>query len=95
MSPAVFIFVIPALYVALQYAALRYMQRGWQIAAILPAVAMGASLVVFILGILVNANNLAMWLVLGLPIATLYLACLLPLHWVAERHTSAKPAAHL
>jgi hypothetical protein len=44
---------------------------------------MGAALLVFIVGIATNASMAAMWLVLGLPVATLYLALLVPLHWIA------------
>jgi len=38
-----------------------------------------------VIGILTNASMAAMWLVLGLPAATVYLLCLLPLHWLVSR----------
>jgi hypothetical protein len=54
-------------------------------AAAFPVIAMLAALAVFVVGIVTNANMAAMWLVLGLPVATLYLVLLLPLHWMIAR----------
>jgi membrane-anchored protein YejM (alkaline phosphatase superfamily) len=79
------ILLIPVLYVALQWAALRRMRHGWQVAAALPALFMAAALAVFVIGILTGASMAAMWLVLGLPAATVYLLILLPLHWAIVR----------
>jgi hypothetical protein len=78
--------LVPVLYVALQWSALRRMRHGWRWAAALPVIAMLAALAVFVVGIATNANMAAMWLVLGLPVATLYLVLLLPLHWMIARH---------
>jgi hypothetical protein len=44
-----------------------------------------AALAIFVVGIVTNASMTAMWLVLGLPFATLYLVLLLPLHWMIAR----------
>jgi hypothetical protein len=77
--------LVPVLYVALQWSALRRMRNGWRLAAAIPVAAMLAALAVFAVGIAVNANMAAIWLVLGLPLATLYLVLLLPLHWMVAR----------
>jgi hypothetical protein len=73
------------LYVALQWSALKRMRHGWRWAAALPVVAMAAALAVFVVGIATNASMTAIWLMLGLPVATLYLVLLLPLHWIVAR----------
>jgi hypothetical protein len=73
------------IYLALQWSALRRMRDGWRVAATFPVIAMLFALFLFVLGILTNASMAAMWLVLGLPLATLYLLCLLPIHWLASR----------
>ena len=78
------ILATPVLYVILQAVALRRMDDGWRAAALFPGLLMGAALLVFVVGIVTNASMAAMWLVLGLPVATLYLALLLPLHWIAR-----------
>ncbi len=85
MTPATLILLIPLAYVGLQWTALQYMERGWQIAAALPLVALAASLAIFVIGIATNASDAAIWLVLGLPVATLYLVLLWPIHWVLAR----------
>ena len=77
--------LLPVLYVALQWSALRRMRHGWRWAAAIPVMAMLAALAVFVVGIATNANMAAMWLVLGLPVATVYLSLLLPLHWIVAR----------
>jgi hypothetical protein len=77
--------LVPVLYVALQWSALRRMRNGWRWAAAIPVAAMLAALAVFAVGIATNANMAAIWLVLGLPLATLYLVLLLPLHWIVAR----------
>ena len=77
--------LVPVLYVALQWSALRRMRNGWRWAAAIPVAAMLAALAVFAVGIATNANMTAIWLVLGLPLATLYLVLLLPLHWIVAR----------
>jgi hypothetical protein len=77
--------LVPILYVALQWSALRRMRDGWRWAAAIPVVAMLAALAVFVVGIVTNASMAPMWLVLGLPLATIYLVLLLPLHWIVAR----------
>jgi hypothetical protein len=77
--------LVPVLYVALQWSALRRMRHGWRWAAAVPVMAMLAALAIFVVGIATNANMAAMWLVLGLPVATVYLVLLLPLHWMIAR----------
>ena len=77
--------LVPVLYVALQWSALKRMRHAWRWAAALPVIAMLAALAVFVVGIVTNANMAAMWLVLGLPVATVYLVLLLPLHWMIAR----------
>lgn len=75
------VLLIPVLYVALQCAALSRMRDNWQMAAVMPAAFMLLSLGIFVLGIVTGASSAAMWLILGLPAATIYLVFLLPLHW--------------
>jgi len=75
----------PVAYLMLQWSALRRMQDGWRMAATFPVIAMLAALAIFVIGILTNASMAALWLVLGLPAATVYLLCLLPLHWLVSR----------
>jgi hypothetical protein len=77
--------LMPVLYVALQWSALKRMRHGWRYAAALPVIAMGLALAVFVVGIVTNASMAAIWLVLGLPVATVYLVLLLPLHWMIAR----------
>lgn len=77
--------LIPLLYVILQWSALTRMKDGWKWAAAVPAIAMGAALTVFVIGIATNAGMAAMWLVLGLPVATFYLLLLFPIHWLTAR----------
>ncbi len=77
--------LIPVVYVILQWSALRRMNHGWRLAAIMPALAMAAALAIFVIGIATNAGMAAMWLVLGLPLATLYLIVLFPIHWIVGR----------
>lgn len=79
------ILLVPALYLALQWSALRRMQAGWRRAAIVPVVCMAVALVFFAIGIVTNASMASVWLVLGLPAATLYLLFLFPIHWLAVR----------
>jgi hypothetical protein len=77
--------LVPVLYVALQWSALKRMRDGWRWAATIPAAAMMAALAIFVVGIATNADMAAIWLVLGLPLATAYLILLLPLHWMVAR----------
>jgi hypothetical protein len=77
--------LVPVLYVALQWSALKRMRHGWRYAAFFPVFAMALALAVFVIGIATNANMAAMWLVLGLPVATAYLVLLLPLHWMIAK----------
>ena len=77
--------LVPVLYVALQWSALKRMRDGWRWAATIPAAAMMAALAIFVVGIATNADMAAIWLVLGLPLATAYLVLLLPLHWMVAR----------
>ncbi|MEL6168603.1 MAG: hypothetical protein AAFR35_07915 [Pseudomonadota bacterium] len=85
MTPATLILLIPIAYVALQLVALRSMRNGWQWAAALPAVAMGAALLVYLVGIVTNAASSSLWLMMGLPVATLYLLLLFPMRWILAR----------
>ena len=85
MQVETLLLAIPVIYLALQWSALRRMRDGWRLAATFPVIAMLFALFLFVLGILTNASMAAMWLVLGLPVATLYLLCLLPLHWLVSR----------
>lgn len=85
------IFLLPLLYVVLQWLALRRMREAWQVAAALPAVFMAAALAVFVIGILTGADLASLWLVLGMPAATAYLLLLFPIHW-ALSGGSRRPA---
>ncbi len=87
MSATNLLLLIPVIYVILQWSALRRMRDGWRMAAALPGILMGACLLILIFGIAMNANMAAIWFVLGLPVATVYLLLLLPLHWMMSRHT--------
>ena len=77
--------LIPVVYIALQWSALKRMRNGWRLAATFPVIAMLAALALFVIGMFTNASLATMWLVLGLPVATVYLVCLLPLHWIVSR----------
>ena len=79
MSAAI-VLLLPLVYVALQWAALRRMRHGWQLAAIAPAAGMAAALAVLAVGIAIGADFAAVGLMLGLPLATGYLLVLLLLH---------------
>lgn len=81
------ILTLPVLYVVLQWAALRRMERRWRTAAMLPGVCMAAALMLFVIGMVTNAGFAPIALVLGLPAATLYLLLLVPIHWIAARRT--------
>lgn len=85
MQVETLLLLTPVAYLLLQWSALKRMQDGWRIAAAFPVLAMLAALVVFVIGILTNASMAAMWLVLGLPLATVYLLFLHPLYWIAGR----------
>jgi hypothetical protein len=86
MDPAFVVLVsVPLLYVVLQLSALRRMRNGWRWAAVLPVAAMVGALAVFVIGIATNASMAVLGLVVGLPAATLYLMCLVPLHWLVAR----------
>lgn len=85
MSLETIILLIPAIYLGLQWIALKRMQDGWRKAAVFPVIFMAGALAFFVLGIATNASMASVWLVLGLPAATLYLLCLFPLHWLAAR----------
>lgn len=76
------ILILPLVYVALQWAALSRMRRGWQVAALFPAVCMGAALAAMAVGIAAGSDLAAVGLMLGLPVATAYLLILWPLHFV-------------
>jgi ABC-type uncharacterized transport system permease subunit len=73
----------PIAYVALQWLALRRLRHGWRTAALIPGIFLMGALALFVVGIVTNASVAAIWLVIGLPLATLYLALLVPLHWIA------------
>jgi hypothetical protein len=73
---------VPLGYLALQILALTQMRAGWHRAAILPAVLMAVALVVFVGGMVMNASLATAALMLGLPVATLYLCLLLPAYWL-------------
>ena len=79
------ILFVPLAYLVLQWLALRRMQDGWRRAAVFPVIFMAAGLVFFVVGIATNASMASVWLVLGMPVATLYLLFLFPVHWLAAR----------
>lgn len=80
------ILTLPLLYIALQATALYRMRKGWQWAALLPAVFMMAALVVMAVGLIANMDLALLALMFGLPLATTYLLILWPLHffWVRQ-----------
>ena len=77
---ATLILLLPLVYITLQWAALSRMQGGWQVAALMPAVFMAAALGLMVVGIVAQMDLAAMVLMVGLPLATLYLIILWPLH---------------
>ncbi|MEM0946248.1 MAG: hypothetical protein AAGK37_02500 [Pseudomonadota bacterium] len=79
---ATLILLLPLVYVALQWAALSRMRRGWQVAALFPAICMAAALAAMAVGIAAGSDLAAAGLMLGLPLATAYLMILWPLHFV-------------
>ena len=82
MSQLIVLLFVPTTYVLLQYIAYRNMRQGWKVAAALPGFVMVASLLLFVVGIATNASYAPVALILGLPLATLYLIVLYPLHWL-------------
>ena len=72
--------LIPILYILLQWSALNRMRAGWRAAALFPVLLMGLALAATVVGIASNASLAPLALVLGLPLATVYLLVLLPLH---------------
>lgn len=80
------ILIVPILYVVLQWAALNRMRDGWQVAALLPAFFMGAALALVAIGLLAGADLALLALMFGLPVATIYLLVLWPLHMVLGGH---------
>lgn len=70
------VLVLPLVYLALQIAALGWMPERWRDAAAWPAVAMGGALILFPVGIVVNAAIAPALLSLALPVASVYLAAL-------------------
>jgi hypothetical protein len=85
MTVETFLILLPIAYVALQWSALQRMRDRWLWAAVLPVMLMAVALAVFIVGMLTNASMTTLWLMLGLPVATLYLVLLLPIHWIVAR----------
>jgi uncharacterized protein YqcC (DUF446 family) len=82
------IFAVPALYLLLQWIALGKMRDNWHVAAVLPAAFMGAALVIVALGLMANSDMALLVLLVGLPVATLYLIALLPIYFLfhGQRH---------
>ncbi|MEO0692933.1 MAG: hypothetical protein AAFY90_08690 [Pseudomonadota bacterium] len=78
------ILLLPMLYVILQWWALRRMREAWQVAAAVPAVFMAGGLAAFVIGILTGADLAALWLVIGMPLATAYLLLLFPVYWAVS-----------
>lgn len=79
------IIAVPLLYAGLQFTALRRMRDGWRRAAMVPALMLAAALAILIMGLLARADLPALALTAGLPLATLYLMILLPLHVLLAR----------
>lgn len=77
---ATLILILPLIYVILQWAALARMEGRWQTAALMPAMFMAAALAAMAFGIAARIDAAALALMLGLPLATLYLLVLWPLH---------------
>ena len=84
---AIAVIILPMLYIALQYAALKRMRAGWQVAALLPVALISLSLLVLILGLIAGVDMAMAAVLLGLPAATLYLMVLLPLYFALRRPT--------
>lgn len=67
-------------WLALQVAALRVMSGGWRAAAWVPALAMGAALVIAVMGVLAGSNLAPIWVVLAIPLCFGWIVLL----WVAR-----------
>jgi len=66
--------------IALQVLALKRFTGGWWIAAMVPAVAMGAAIAVAVLGVAAGSNLAPIWVVFAAPPCFLWLAVL----WIAR-----------
>lgn len=75
---------LPLIYLALQIAALGWMAAPWRAAAAWPAVAMGGALILYPVGIVLNAPIASALLALALPLASLYLAGLWVIYGLAS-----------
>ncbi len=79
------VILLPLAYIALQWLALRRMQAGWQTAALLPVGVMALALLVMVFGLAAGTDLAVASVFVGLPVATLYLLILLPLHSALRR----------
>lgn len=84
MTGAIFL-GLPALYITLQWLALRRMRAGWHMAAWLPVYFLALALAVMAIGIASNGTLATIALMVGLPVATAYLLILWPLHLLLNR----------
>ena len=74
-----FVMGMPLLLIAglvAQWQALRHFEGGWRMAAWVPALAMGAAVVVAVLGSLAGSNLAPIWIVFALPPCLLWLTAL-------------------
>ena len=79
------VIALPMLYIVLQYAALTRMREGWQLAALMPVGLISLSLILMILGMISGVDVAVAAVILGLPLATVYLMVLLPLYFALRR----------
>lgn len=83
MEDALWAIAPPVLFfgwIAMQVMALRRMRGGWRIAALVPALAMGAAFAVAVLGAMAGSNLAPIWVVFALPPCFLWLLGL----WLAH-----------
>lgn len=58
------------------------MERGWRAAALLPVLVMAVALGAMVVGLAAGLGLAPLTVMVGLPVATLYLLILWPLHYV-------------
>lgn len=84
-----FSIVLPLIFVVLQCLSIWLAPEGWHTAAAIPAFSMLAAMALLIYGIAMEAAAAQTWFIVGLPIATAYLAVLFPMILIQRGRTSA------
>ena len=74
-----FSIALPLVFVILQCLSIWLAPEGWHTAAAIPAFSMLAAMAMLIYGIAMDAPAAQTWFMIGLPVATAYLAVLFPM----------------